>query len=75
MNQRTAPLNCGIREQLDHNEPSMPWVVHESYETPDCTGSRRLAYGATHDEAMARAERNATTYPIPACVPYEAEVG
>jgi hypothetical protein len=75
VNWRTAPLDIGQRVQIDTNVPGMPWVAHESYETPDCTGARRVAFGATEDECRARGERNAARFPIPANVPHEAEVG
>jgi hypothetical protein len=72
---RVGDLDIGLRPQIDHNEPGRPWVAHESYEGPDCSGSRRVAYGATEDEARALGERNAAAYPPPASVPYEAALG
>lgn len=69
------PLDVGIREQVDHNEPGKPWVAHEPYTTADCTGSRRVAYGATEAEARALGEANRRMWPVPLDVPQWAALG
>lgn len=80
-------LNVGLREQIDHNEPGMPWVAHQRYERPDpgypaehddpspITGSRRVAYGATAEEARDRGLLVAAAYPLGADIPNAVTTG
>lgn len=73
---KTGPvLAVTTREQIDHNEPGMPWVAHESYSTRDCVGTRRVAYGTTEEDCRIRAFANMCRWPAPADVPHEAQVG
>lgn len=69
-------LNVGIREQIDTNVPGKPWVAHQSYTLPNgTTGSRRVAFGATEEEARTLGGINAFRFPVGTDVPHPAEIG
>lgn len=73
---RVGDLDVAVREQWDHQEPGMPWVAHEHYEASDgTTGCRRVAYGATEEEARERGEKVAGAYLWTTSVPLRAQTG
>lgn len=62
-------------EQLDHNEPGKPFICCQAYLLDDVSGVRRVAFGATLGEALARGEAVARAYPLDLPIPLDVQTG
>jgi hypothetical protein len=71
----TSPFFVTDAEQIDHNEPGKPWKCFERYTTPTSSGTRRVAYGVTREEALALGMIVAREFPVGVDIPLPISAG